>query len=60
MTALLLADAGVRAAAALTEINLSSANMEDDRLGRANELVDKTAATVRRIMDQDEHDELVV
>ena len=48
MTALLLADAGVRSAAALTEINLSSANMEDDRLGRANELVDKTTATVRR------------
>ena len=48
MTALLLADAGVRSAAALTEINLSSANMEDDRLGRANELADETAATVRR------------
>jgi methenyltetrahydrofolate cyclohydrolase len=49
MTALLLADAGVRSAAALTEINLSSANVEDDRLGRANELVDKAAATVRRV-----------
>ncbi len=48
MTALLLADAGVRSAAALTEINLSSANMEDDRIGWANELVDKTTATVRR------------
>ena len=48
MTALLLADAGVSAAAALTEINLTSANLEDDRLGRANELVDETAATVRR------------
>jgi len=48
MTAVLLADAGVRAAAALAEINLSSANMEDGRLGRANELVDKTAATVQR------------
>jgi len=48
MTAVLLADAGVRAAAALVEINLSSANMEDDRLGRANELVDETAATVQR------------
>ena len=48
MTALLLADASVRSAAALTEINLSSANMEDDRLGRANELADETAATVRR------------
>jgi methenyltetrahydrofolate cyclohydrolase len=48
MTAVLLADAGVRAAAALAEINLSSANVEDDRLGQANELVYKTAATVRR------------
>jgi formiminotetrahydrofolate cyclodeaminase len=51
MTALLLADASVRSAAALTEINLSSANVEDDRLGRANELVDKTAATVRRVTE---------
>jgi formiminotetrahydrofolate cyclodeaminase len=48
MTAVLLAYAGVRAAAALTEINLSSANPEDDRIGRANELVEKTAATLRR------------
>jgi formiminotetrahydrofolate cyclodeaminase len=48
MTAVFLADAGVRAAAALAGINLSSANMEDDRLGWANELVDKSAATVRR------------
>ncbi len=48
MTAVLLADAGVRAAAALAEINLSSANVEDERLGRAKELVDETAATVRR------------
>jgi methenyltetrahydrofolate cyclohydrolase len=48
MTAVLLADAGVRAAAALAEINLSSANVEDDRLGQANRLIYKTAATVRR------------
>src|SRR5687767_7718926 len=53
MTALLLADAGVRSAAALTEINLSSANMEDDRLRRANELVDETAATARRVTGDD-------
>jgi hypothetical protein len=44
----LLADAGVRAAAALAEINLTSANLDDDRLGRASRLVDKTAATVRQ------------
>ena len=46
--AVLLAEEGVRAAATLAEINLSSANVEDDRLGRANELVEQTAATVRR------------
>jgi formiminotetrahydrofolate cyclodeaminase len=46
--AVFLAEAGVRAATVLVEINLSSANVEDDRLGRANELVNKTAATVRR------------
>jgi methenyltetrahydrofolate cyclohydrolase len=48
MTAVLLAQAGVRAAAALVEINLSSANLDDDRLWRANELVDKTAGIVRQ------------
>jgi formiminotetrahydrofolate cyclodeaminase len=48
IAALLLAEAGVRAATVLVEINLSSANMEDDRLGRANELADETAAIVRR------------
>ena len=53
MTAVLLADAGVRAAATLAEINLSSANVEDDRLGRANELVGQTAATVRRTGEEE-------
>jgi methenyltetrahydrofolate cyclohydrolase len=48
IAAVLLAEAGVRAATVLVEINLSSANAEDDRLGRANELVDKTTETVRR------------
>jgi methenyltetrahydrofolate cyclohydrolase len=48
IAALLLAEAGVRAATVLVEINLSSANVDDDRLGRANELADETAATVRR------------
>jgi formiminotetrahydrofolate cyclodeaminase len=48
IAAVLLAEAGVRAATVLVEINLSSANVEDDRLGRANDLVDKTAATARR------------
>src|SRR5215218_2235902 len=48
IAALLLPEAGVRAATVLVEINLSSANVEDDRLGRANDLVDKTAATARR------------
>ena len=53
IAAVLLAEAGVRAAVALAEINLSSANVEDDRLGRANELVDKTASTARRITGGD-------
>jgi formiminotetrahydrofolate cyclodeaminase len=53
IAAVLLAEAGVRAAVVLAEINLSSANVEDDRLGRANELVDKTASTARRITGGD-------
>ena len=53
IAAVLLAEAGVRAAVALAEINLSSANVEDDRLGQANELVDKTASTARRITGGD-------
>ena len=47
-TAVFLADAGVRAAAALAAINLSSANVQDERLGRARELIDQTAEAVRR------------
>ena len=53
LAAVLLAGAGVRAAAALVEINLSSANVDDGRLGRANNLVDTTAATVRRATEGD-------
>jgi methenyltetrahydrofolate cyclohydrolase len=48
VAAVLLAGAGVRAAATLVGINLSAANLDDDRLVRANRLVDTTAATVRR------------
>ena len=51
IAAVLLAEAGVRAASVLVEINLSSANVEDDRLGRANELVDQTAVTVQRVTE---------
>ena len=46
MAAVLLAGAGVRAAARLVQINLSTANVDDDRLRRANSLVDETAANV--------------
>ena len=53
IAALLLAEAGVRAVTVLVEINLSSANVEDERLGRANRLVDMTAATVRRAIQGD-------
>ena len=48
MTAVLLAEVGVRAAATLAEINLPSANVEDDRLERAGRLVDSSAAMVRQ------------
>jgi methenyltetrahydrofolate cyclohydrolase len=48
MTAVLLADAGVRASAALAGINLSAAKVEDDRLERAGKLVDSSAAAVQR------------
>jgi len=47
ITAVLLSEAGVRAAARLVGINLSTADIDDDRLGRANKLVDTTAATAR-------------
>ena len=53
IAAVVLAEAGVRAAAALVEINLSSANVDDDRLGRVHELVDKTASTARRVTEGD-------
>jgi formiminotetrahydrofolate cyclodeaminase len=54
LAAVLIAGAGVRAAAALVGINLSTANVDDDRLGRANSLVDTTAAIVRRATEGDE------
>ena len=47
LCALLLADAAVRAAAALVEINLSGEPGGDGRLGRASALVE-TAASARR------------
>jgi methenyltetrahydrofolate cyclohydrolase len=53
MAAVLLASAGVRAAAKLVQINLSTVNVDDDRLRRANSLVDTIAATVRRATEGD-------
>jgi formiminotetrahydrofolate cyclodeaminase len=47
LCAVLLADAGVRAAVRLVEINLTGEQSEDRRLRRARELVD-TAASARR------------
>ncbi len=47
LCAVLLADAGVRAAVRLVEINLSSQSGEDGRLERARELVE-TASLARR------------
>jgi methenyltetrahydrofolate cyclohydrolase len=52
MAAVLLAGAGVRAAAKLVQINLSAANADDDRLRRAKGLVDKAAATVLQEGDE--------
>jgi formiminotetrahydrofolate cyclodeaminase len=48
IVAVLLAEAGVRAAAALVEINLTSVDVEDGRLGRAKELVEESAEAARR------------
>ena len=53
LASVLLAGAGVRAAAELVGINLSAADVDDDRLGRANSLVDATSATVRRTTEGD-------
>ena len=47
LCAVLLADAGVRAAATLVEINLSGEPTEDGRLGRTREFVE-AAASARR------------
>jgi formiminotetrahydrofolate cyclodeaminase len=53
LAAVLLAGAGVRAAVALVRINLSTANVHDDRLKRANSLADTTAAAVGRATEGD-------
>ena len=53
LAAVLLAGAGVSAAAKLVGINLSTADVDDDRLRRASSLVDKCAATVRRATEGD-------
>jgi pimeloyl-ACP methyl ester carboxylesterase/formiminotetrahydrofolate cyclodeaminase len=47
--AVLLAEAGVRAAATLVEINLGTAEIRDDRLERAGELTGQTAAARRNV-----------
>lgn len=54
LTATLLAEAGMRAAAALAQINLSAAEIVDDRLERANELTVRAVEAMRRnIEDED-------
>lgn len=53
LAAVLLAGAGVRAAVALVRINLSTANVDDDRLKRAKGLADTTAAAVGRATEGD-------
>lgn len=49
IAAVLLAEAGVRAASTLVEINLGAAKIRDERLGRADELTGRTAATRRAV-----------
>ncbi len=51
LAAVLLAGAGVRAASTLVGINLSTANVDDDRLRRANGLVDATATVVQLVTE---------
>ena len=51
--AVLLAGAGVRAAATLVGINLSAADIDDNRLGRADGLVDEAAESVWRATERD-------
>jgi formiminotetrahydrofolate cyclodeaminase len=53
LAAVLLAGAGVRAAVALVRINLSTVNVDDDRLKRAKGLADTTAAAVGRATEGD-------
>ena len=53
LAAVLLAGAGVRAAVALVRINLSTANVDDDRPKRAKGLADTTAAAVGRATEGD-------
>jgi formiminotetrahydrofolate cyclodeaminase len=47
--ALMLVDAGVRAAATLVEINVSDGRIEDGRLGRARQLVEAAASARRSV-----------
>lgn len=54
LTAVSLAEAGVRAATTLVGINLTSAGVEDGRIGRAGELVEQTAATAQRARETEE------
>jgi pimeloyl-ACP methyl ester carboxylesterase/formiminotetrahydrofolate cyclodeaminase len=53
VVAALLAEAGVRAAAVLVEINMTTAEIADDRLERAGELVTRAAGAARGAMEGD-------
>jgi methenyltetrahydrofolate cyclohydrolase len=52
IAAALLAEAGVRAAARLAKINLSSAGIEDGRSARADELVEAATTASRKVRDR--------
>ena len=53
VAAALLAEAGVRAAAVLVEINTRAGEISDDRVRRADELVTRAAGAARGIAEGD-------
>lgn len=53
VAAALLAEAGVRAAAVLVEINTTAGEISDDRIGRADELVARAAGAARGLAEDD-------
>jgi formiminotetrahydrofolate cyclodeaminase len=53
VVAALLAEAGVRAAAVLVEINMTAGEIADDRLGRVGEFVTRAVGAAREVVEGD-------